>query len=204
MKASPLEAEHSAPEHILRTRPLQGEQSAILEFLDAIFWLERLAHVGEVDSATRGIGDHEQTLAHAADDQVVEDAALCVGEHRVAKVARGQPGDIARHQPLQRLSRARAADQRLAHVRHIEQRRGRTAVPMLRHDAARVLHRQRPAGEVDQFAAQLDVKVVERSAARDRVGARGSRVDQSRDLREPAAGGLAPGRKAPSVPNLRD
>ena len=44
------------------------------------------------------------------------------------------------------------------------------ALPVLGHDAGRVLHRQRPAGEVDHPAAELDVQVVQRRAARGRVG----------------------------------
>ena len=104
--------------------------------------LERLAHVGEVRSPARGIGDHEQALGHAGGDQIVEHAAPFVREQRVTELALGQPGDVARHQALEGLGRALAADQHLAHVRDVEQRRRRTAVPVLGHDAGGVLHRQ--------------------------------------------------------------
>ena len=204
MKARPVELGHSRPSTSAAARSLQREQGTVRQLLDRVLRLERLAQMGEVGGAARGIGDHEQTLGHAAGDQIVEGAAPIVGEYGVAQAALGETRDVARHQALESFGRARTADQHLGHVRDVEQRRGGAAVPVLGHDAGRVVHRQRPAGEVDQLAAELEVQVVERRAARSRAGRRDSGIAQVRDLREPSGQSPCGGRQAPSVPNLRD
>ena len=76
MKASSRASGARGGQHLPRAWSLHGQQGAIGELLDAVLRLERLAHVGEVGLAACGIDDHEQALVHAADDQVVEDAAL--------------------------------------------------------------------------------------------------------------------------------
>ena len=72
-------------------------------------------------------------------------------KQRVALPPRLQPDDVHRHQPLQRRRRVREAPDsaaaRLAHVADIEEPRGRPRVQVLLHDAGRVLHRHRVAGE---------------------------------------------------------
>ena len=187
-EGEPARARAQPAEHLCRARPLQREQGAVSQLLDRVLRLERLAQVGEVGGAAPGIGDHEQTLGHAAGDQVVERAAPIVGEYGVAQAALGEARDVARHQALESLGRAGTVDQRLGHVRDVEQRRGGAAVPVLGHDAGRVLHRQRPAGEVDELAAKLHVQVVQRRAARGGGGWRDSRIAQGRDSARGMAG----------------
>ena len=64
--------------------------------------------VGEVDVAARGIGDHEQALVRAVDDQIGERPALRAGEHGVTKLG---SRSARRHRPapgvLECLSRTR-------------------------------------------------------------------------------------------------
>ncbi len=113
------------------------------------------------------VHDHEQVIARAGHHQVVEDAAGIVGELRVALLARLEPGDVARHQRLERLRRVLAGlrgEPHLAHVRDVEQAAGGTGMVVLDQDAGRVLDRHLVAGERHQARTQLAMEVVKRRA----------------------------------------
>ena len=68
-------------------------------------------------------------------DQVVEDAAVIVGELGVAHGHGREAGDIPRHQALQRGGGAGAGEPELAHVRDVEEAGGGPCLRVLRHDA---------------------------------------------------------------------
>ena len=148
--------------------PCSASRRALGQLLDPVRGLERRAQMREIGVAAGGVDDHEQAVRDAADDQIVEHAALLVGQHRVAQPALAEPRDVARHQRLERRAARIAMDQHLAHVGDVEQRGRAPAVPVLGHDAGRVLHGQRPAGEIDHPAAELEVQLVQRRAARRR------------------------------------
>ena len=63
----------------------------------------------------------KQVIAAIGHHQVVQHAALVIGEHRVALSARRQPQHIHRHKPLQRQSRLGPAHNDLSHMADIEQ-----------------------------------------------------------------------------------
>ena len=134
-----------------------------------------------------------------ADDQVVEHAALLVGEQRVAQAAFGEPDEVGRHQLLERRGGPAAADQHLAHVRDVEQRRGRAAVPVLGHDPGRVVHRQAPAGELDHPARELEVQLVQRRAPRRGRGSAGRAADEDEELKARVSAGSLPDARASTV-----
>ena len=100
-----------------------------------------------------GVGDHE----------IVEDAAVVVGEQRVALATLGQADHVDRHQALERRRRATAAAKPdLAHVGDVEQAGRVAGVPMLLDDAVAVLDRHLVAGERHHARAQLLVQRVQR------------------------------------------
>ena len=73
-----------------------------------------------------GVDDQKQMVAEIRHHQIVENAAVCIGELRVALPSRRNRHDVLRHQPLQRQRRildlAGFGTQReLAHMRDVEQ-----------------------------------------------------------------------------------
>ena len=99
-----------------------------------------------------GVDDQEQMVAEIRHHQVVENAAVVIGELRVALPARRNRHDVLRHQPLQRQRRvldlAGFRPQReLAHMRDVEQAGGRARVQVFLQHAGRILHRHLVAGE---------------------------------------------------------
>ncbi len=61
--------------------------------------------MGEVGLPAAGVDDHVQAVLDPADDQIVEHAAVLVGEHGIAQPAGAEAGDVAGT----RRSNARAA-----------------------------------------------------------------------------------------------
>ena len=146
-------------------------------------------------------------IGRARHHQVVEDAAALVGELRVALAAGREADDVAGHQ---RFERARhrlvvGADQeRLAHVRDIEQAGRAAHMIVLGDDAVGILHRHVVAGERHHAAAARDMQRMQRRllerrgrgrrrrlAGRDRGGFRRMRRAPSR-RRPPASRLLQP------------
>ena len=121
----------------------------------------------EVGVLAGGVEHHQQVIARAGDHQIVEDAAVIVGELRVTLLARLQARDVARHQRLDCLGRVLPGLGRqphLAHVRDVEQAGRRPRLRVLGQDAGRVLHRHLVAGEGHEARAELAMQVVERCA----------------------------------------
>ena len=107
---------------------------------------------------------HEnQPVVAAGDKQVVEDAAVFVGELGVTHGPGGEASDIARHEALQRLGGTVAGKPQLAHVRDVEEPGGGARVRVLRHDAGAVAHRHGIAGEGHQRGAEGAMLDEERS-----------------------------------------
>ena len=107
-----------------------------------------------------------QMIALVRHHEVVEDAALGIGEQRVALPPGRQAEHIARHQCFERprgifdASRARA-DRDLAHVRDVEQAGGGAGVKVLLDDAGRILHRHVVARERHHARTEPQVELVE-------------------------------------------
>ncbi|MNV78274.1 hypothetical protein D3C71_1717560 [compost metagenome] len=118
---------------------------------------------GQVLVLAGGVDHQEQrVVAQVGDHQVVEDAALLIGEHGIALHAHRQVDDVHRHQAFQGLGRIAAAQDDLAHVRHVEQPRLLTGVQVFLEHAERVLHRHVVAGERHHACAQFQVQGVQR------------------------------------------
>ena len=87
-----------------------------------------------------------------------------VGDDRVLRLADVECGGVVGEHVLQEGQRVGAADHEAPHVRHVEQPRPAARGQVLADDAAGVLDRHLPAGEVDDLAAGRDVPFVERCA----------------------------------------
>ena len=119
--------------------------------------------------------DDEQMVAAARgvlqtiEQHVVEDSAPLVGDERVANLARLHVADAARQQSVEEVADvdaggSGAVEAESSHVGDVEQSDGGTDGGMFIGDRG-VLHRHRPAGEVDHSAAVRSVPVVQGSAS---------------------------------------
>ena len=121
-----------------------------------------LLEPGEVGLAVRCIDDQEKALRRTlVRNQVVDDPALVVRQQRVLRLAGADPVEVVREQRLQEVTRPRAFDFELAHVRDVEDPAVAAHREVLRDDAF-VLHRHLPARERDESRAERDVAVEER------------------------------------------
>ena len=116
-----------------------------------------------------GVDDQKQMVAEIRHHQIVEKAAVGIGELGVALPSRRNRHDVLRHQPLQRQRRildlAGFGTQReLAHMRDIEQAGGASRMQMLLEHAGRVLHRHLVAREGNHFAAARHMERVQGGA----------------------------------------
>ena len=109
----------------------------------------------------RGVGflagrvdHHEQVVAGVGDHQVVENAAVGVGELGVAGAPLAEAEDVARHQGLEPGGCVGPVDPQLAHVRDVEQPGLGPGVAVLAEDPERELHRHQVAGERHHLAAE--------------------------------------------------
>lgn len=143
---------------------MQGEQGARFEQrLDLAAITDMLAQVRQVLLFAGGVDHQEQgVVTQVGDHQVVEDAALRVGEHGIALHAHRQVDDIDRYQRLQGAGGIVAAQDDLAHVRDIEQAGLLAGVQVLLEHAQRVLHGHVVAGERHHARAQFQVQGVQR------------------------------------------
>ena len=99
------------------------------------------------DLVVRGVADDQEAASSdAIDDQVVDDAAVRVAEHRVLRLARLERRRVGDQSAQRGRAGIRRRDQELAHVREVEQagapRDGAVLV-----DDRRVLDRHLAAGE---------------------------------------------------------
>ncbi|MCY1424468.1 hypothetical protein D9M71_402150 [compost metagenome] len=153
-----------ARQHVHRLRSLQGKQGAGFEqAVDGAAVADMPAQMGQVLLLAGGVDHQEQgVVTEVGDHQVVEDAAVGVGEHGVALHAHGQVDDIHRHQAFQGTRRIRPAQDDLAHVRDIEQAGRRAGVLVLLEHAERVLHRHVVAGEGHHARPEFEMQGVQR------------------------------------------
>ena len=148
-----------------RVRPLDREQRALAgEVAHVRAGYLAFLEPPEVGSEVPGVDDEQvPELAEPVRDQVVDDAAPLVRQERVLRLARLDPVEVVRDEPLQELVRPRPLDLELSHVRHVEHACVGTHRPVLL-DHARVLDGHLPSGERDHPRAEGDVTVVERRA----------------------------------------
>ena len=124
-----------------------------------------------------GVDDQKQMVAEIRHHQIVENAAVFIGELGVALPSRRNRHDVLRHQPLQRQRRildlAGFGTQReLAHMRDVEQPGVRARMQVLLQHAGRVLHRHLVAREGNQLAAARHMERVQGGAFKGRFVAR--------------------------------
>src|SRR3546814_3305724 len=102
-----------------------------------------LLHVSDVGILAGGIDDHEEMIVAVGDHQVVENAAILVGEEAVALAAGLQAEDVDRHERLERTAgvadrAGSGAKDNLAHVGNVEKAGGRACLQMRLEDAGRI------------------------------------------------------------------
>src|SRR6266511_2771113 len=115
----------------------------------------------EVLLAVPGVHADEEILGGApVHDDVVHDPAGLAAEAPVLRLAVGDLGEVVREDPVERRERLRAAEDDLAHVRHVEEARARPDRLVLRQDPG-VLDRHLPPGELHQAGAGTYVSFVE-------------------------------------------
>ena len=112
----------------------------------------------------RGVDHHEEErlaggVVIIADQHVVEDSAVVVGDQRVADLVQLHVGHAAREQLGQKDGRAGALESQPAHVRDVDDAHGRADGRVL-FDDRRVLHGHGPAGEIDHASAMRHVPIV--------------------------------------------
>ena len=115
-----------------------------------------------------GVADDEVRAVDVVADQVVDDPAVLLAEHRVLRLAGLERAGIAHQRVTQEGHRLGSGDVDLAHVRQVEEAGRGTHRAVLLEDGS-VLHRHLVAGERDEPPARSGVPVVERGA---RQGAR--------------------------------
>ena len=143
-------------------RPLEGEQRPIRQAAQSDAGRQRRLDQGEVLLLARGVHHQEQPVAEVGHHEVVEDAARHRGEQGVALPAGLEPAHVGRGQRLQRRRRALAAQLRLAHVRHVEQRGAGAAGEVFGQNAGGVVDGHGVAREGHHAAAEPAVQPGER------------------------------------------
>lgn len=115
--------------------------------------------VSQVLLLAGGVDDQEQgVLAQVGNHQVVENAALLIGEHGIALHTHWQVDDVHRYQAFQRLGGVSATQNDLAHVRDVEQAGLLAGVQVFLEHAQRVLHRHVVAGERHHACTQFQMQ----------------------------------------------
>jgi hypothetical protein len=149
-------------------RPLQRQQGLLGHGHNLAAIRKRLQQ-GHILHLAGGIDDEEQLLPGSIfaltrnHHQVVEHAALLIGEQGVALLALGQPLDVHGHQGFERRSGAIAAQRHLPHVRNVEQPRALPGMQVLGQNALRILHRHGIAGKRHHARTELKVQGVQGS-----------------------------------------
>ncbi|MCY1177360.1 hypothetical protein D9M73_176650 [compost metagenome] len=118
--------------------------------------------MGQVLVLAGGVDHQEQlVLGQAGDHQVVEDAAVLVGEQCIALHAHRQIEDVHRHQAFQGARGVLTPQEDLAHVGYVEQAGLLAGVQVFLEHAQRVLHRHVVAGERHHARTQFQVQGVQ-------------------------------------------
>ena len=117
--------------------------------------------MGDVHALAGRVDDQMEPVAGPRHHQVVDDAAVVVGELGVAHGPGREARDIPRHEAFESSGAAAAGEAQLAHVRDIEEPGGGACLRVLRDDARAVAHRHGIAGEADKTGAERAVLVEE-------------------------------------------
>ena len=195
MKASSATSGAIAASTPTAAGPCSASKCAVVEQANLVV-REMGLQMRQILVAAAGIDDDEETVLAGGDDQVIDDAAGVIGQLGVAGAAGGEALDIGRDHAFDGGRRTRAGDRHLAHVRDVEEGGTLAGLAVLLEDAGRVLHRHRPAGEVDHAAAELAVQLIQR-----RRFERGHRSRPHGGVRD---GTDSSRLDAPSVLDLRD
>ncbi len=155
-------------------RPLQREEAAILQGFDGADFGQSLANEHFVGGLAAGIDHQHEMITAMGNHEVVDDAAIGVGEKTVAQPERRQAQHISRYQQFESprgiLNSPGARTYRdLAHMRDVEQAGRSTRVQMFFENSKRIIDRHLVAGKRSDRCAQLKMKIVERQAPERRV-----------------------------------
>ena len=159
-----------AGQHSLGGRPLQGEERAVAGGNEGHAGRQVLLDPGEVEALPRRVDDEiERAVVVIADGprdhQVVDDAAVGVGELRIADTPGLQPENVAGNEALERRRRRRvvgSAQEGLAHVGDVEKAGLLPRMKVLGQDAGGILDRHLVAGERHHARAAGDMESVQR------------------------------------------
>ena len=127
-----------------------------------------MADQGEVDLFSRGVDNEPQQAVRPrrpGDHKVIDDSAIFVEQLGIALAAWSEVEKIRGAQRLKKRSNSRvvgAFDQRLTHMRNVEQPSRLAGVKMLGEDPGRVLDRHVVASERRHARAKLDMQSVKR------------------------------------------
>ena len=170
-----------ARQHFGGLRALQRDQRAMLSAQQLHTSGQPRLDMRVVVVLARRVDDQHQhavlgRVGRARHHQVVEDAAFLVEQLRVALPPMREVEDIGRHQRFERTCRRLVigtGEERLTHVRDVEQPGGGARVRVLGDDAVAVLHRHVVAGERHHAGAEPHVQIVQRRLRERRVGSLG-------------------------------
>lgn len=128
-----------------------------------IFTHHTFADDGAVLHPARRIRHHiQQIIVHFGHNQIVQNAAIRIGEHRQCARIVGQTADVGGANALKTFDGIFATDICLQHVRHIEYGRMLSCMQMRCGNAeVSVLHRQQVASKIDHFAFVRHMQVVQ-------------------------------------------
>ncbi len=153
-------------QHFDGARSLQGDQRAV-EQRDLAGVADMLLQVREIGILAGGVDDDEEVVAEMGDHQVVENAAVVIGEETVALATFRETEDIDGNERFQRkrgilILAGLRLDDDLAHVGHVEEAGGGAGLQMFLHDAGRILHRHVIAGEGHHAGAERQMQRMQR------------------------------------------
>ena len=110
-----------------------------------------------------GIHHQEKTLlVPARNDEVVQHAALFVGEQGIGLAVQAQPAHVRRHQRFQQRGAAFTREHQLPHVRDIEQAGLRTRVQVFMNNSTAVLQWHVVAGKWNHARPEFAVERIQR------------------------------------------
>ena len=149
-----------AGQHLGCLGALERQQRPVFEHLELATPRQTSPDMGKIALLAGGVDDQDQMAATRGHHEVVKDAALVVGEQRVAHLADRQLADVGRDQGLEGGRRVVATQDRLAHVGNVEQTSRGASMAMLGEDAL-VLERHLVAGKRHHLGAQLAMEGVQ-------------------------------------------
>ena len=143
---------------------MQGQEGAIFDHLNRNAVGQAVLHQGDVLIFAGGVHHNEDMIATVGKHQIVQNAALIVGEEPVALTVFFQACHIHRDQRLKRQGRlfvGRPAQDHLPHVRDVKQAGLAAGVQVFLHHTGGVLHRHLIARERHHLAAQFTMQCIQ-------------------------------------------